>query len=515
MKNYSSDLDTHLLEFRSKSGTSHFSIRDAAEGILITGGIGSGKTSGSGRTLALKYLSHGFGGLVLCAKEEEVDIWKNYARITGRTNDLVIIEPGSPNYFNFLEYESSQKDSGSSITANIVDVLKTVLDASEEKAGQKTNDSFWVDAMDMLIFNTVDLISLAYGKVSIEKIYNIVLTAPKKEEMGKEKTEEQQEIEDQRAFNKAYYIAQAKILKQIDDWESGFSDESMLLMKKENAYEELLFKDCPEVRLFKMVDDFFTDSLCSISEKTRSTIDFSLNGFLFRLLKEPIFSLFCDRPSNVVPEDCLNGKIIILNLPVKKYHKVGRDSQIFFKYIWQRAMERKRAVGQDRPVFLWSDECQHFLHAYDSLYQATARSSKILTVYISQNLPNFYAFMGGEQSQYKVKSFLGTLSTKIFHANADIETNSFASALIGQDYVEKLQKGVSIGEKPSQSENTQFDLEALVRPEAFCSLKTGSKRNNHVVECILHTQGNTVSNNHNHIKLRFDQNYVSPQIFKH
>ncbi len=40
-------------------------------GVQIFGGIGSGKSTGSGRTLVLKYLNAGFGGIVLCGKVDE------------------------------------------------------------------------------------------------------------------------------------------------------------------------------------------------------------------------------------------------------------------------------------------------------------------------------------------------------------------------------------------------------------------------------------------------------------
>jgi|GEM_PF-4259272 len=48
-----------------KTTSSLWTLRNAVEGVQIFGGIGSGKTSGSGRMLGLKYLSAGLGGLVL------------------------------------------------------------------------------------------------------------------------------------------------------------------------------------------------------------------------------------------------------------------------------------------------------------------------------------------------------------------------------------------------------------------------------------------------------------------
>ena len=133
-------LDTSLINFSDKTGSTPWTIRDAVEGVQIFGGIGSGKTSGSGRTLALKYLLHGFGGLVLTAKPDEKGNRIEYCRVTGRLNDLIVFEPGSHS-FNFLGYECRQQIDGRPITENIMQVLKTVIRASEEKSGGKSASS--------------------------------------------------------------------------------------------------------------------------------------------------------------------------------------------------------------------------------------------------------------------------------------------------------------------------------------------------------------------------------------
>lgn len=71
------DLDRPLIELVSGSEKSAWTIRHAVEGVQVYGGIGSGKTSGSGRLLALKYLNAGFGGLVLTAKADEKRLGRN------------------------------------------------------------------------------------------------------------------------------------------------------------------------------------------------------------------------------------------------------------------------------------------------------------------------------------------------------------------------------------------------------------------------------------------------------
>src|SRR5690606_37138275 len=172
--------------------------------------------------------------------------------------------------------------------------------------------------------------------------------------------------------------------------------------------------------------------------------------------------------------------------------KVGRDCQILFKYIWQRAMERRNILENDRPVFLWADEAQIFLHEHDPVYQATARSSRIATVYITQNLPNYFVAMGGQHGEAKVQGFLGTMATKIFHANADIETNRYASDLTGEDYFEKKDRSQTISKDVSLSQCYSINLEKVFRPEDFVSLRGGSSSNRYLVQGIIHRQGDPI-----------------------
>lgn len=492
-------LDSVLLDF-SKGGNSKdaWTVRQAMEGVQIFGGIGSGKTSGSGKKIALKYLECAFGGLVLTAKPDEKDMWIEYCKATGRENDLIIVEPGGEHFFNFLEYESATKDGEKSITENIVQLLRTVIQASEEKSGGKSDDPFWESALDMLLFNTIDLCKLAYGKVSVQLLYSIVLTAPSKDQTNKD----QSKIGN---FNHAFKVAQEIVNKQVSAFIGGLSADAKKKLEDPFLMESAIIEAVPDAAILKSVDQFFIEHYRNLSEKTRSIIDFSFSGFLFRLMKEPVYSLLCNRTSTFKPEDCLDGKIIIFNLPVKLYHKVGRDSQVMFKYIWQRAMEKRDVRNNGRPVFLWADEAQNFLHAYDAEYQATARSSRIATVYITQNVPNYHANMGGVKSEYRVKSFLGTLATQIFHANSDIETNKYGSELIGDGRYRDVSKNFTVSGNYSSGESSSFKWERMVRPEEFMRLKTGGSLNDNHVEAYMVIQGNGFSDDLNFKKVTFTQ----------
>lgn len=492
------DLDQPLIELVSQHERGCWTIRHAFEGVQIFGGIGSGKTSGSGRMLAMKYLMAGFGGLVLTVKPDEKELWQQYCRLAGREQDLVILEPGGMHRFNFLDFETSQ--SSVSLTENLVDVLKTVIRAGEQQDAGRSDDAFWETALDMLIFHVIDLCLLAYGHVSVQQLYDIAQTIPKDRDELQKLSEGKPN-----AFHQAFEAARRRISEQIDAWFVSLPAARQAALQDEVVFETDLTESLPDARLLKFLDQFFVDTFIPISEKTRSIIDFTFSGFLFRLLREPVYSLFCRGQSTVTPEDSLRGKIILINLPVKIYHKVGRDCQILFKYLWQRTMEKRRITSDSRPVFLWADEAQNFLHEHDADYQATARSSRIATVYISQNMPNYYACMGGQKAEYRVKSFLGTLGTKIFHANADIETNKYASELFGEAYFEDESHSVTVSQNFGQTKSKSLKLERMVRPEEFVRLRTGGPLNQHRVEGYLHRQGDPIFKGLNHVKMTFSQ----------
>ncbi|QMW01691.1 type IV secretory system conjugative DNA transfer family protein [Spirosoma foliorum] len=465
MDNY--NLDTTLIGLASDSEKSGWTIRHACEGVGIFGGIGSGKTSGSGHMLALKYLANGFGGLVLTAKKTEKEDWIEYCRLTGRENDLIILEEKGQHCFNFLEYEASQTSGEASLTDNIVDVLKTVINAGQEQGGGRNDDPFWQSALDMLMASIIDLCKLAYGHVTVMRLFDIVQTIPKSEEAL------HLEVAKPKAFTQAFESARGYVTSQIDSWILTLSQKEREQLSVDDVFESEVLEAIPDARLLKHLDQFFFDNFIPLSDKTRSIIDFSFSAFLAPLVREPVYSLFSRNHSTFTPEDSLEGKIILINLPVKSYQKVGQNCQILFKYVWQKSMEKRDVRTNGRPVFLWADEAQTFLHEKDAEFQATARSSRVCTVYISQNLPNYYASMGGQRSEYRVKAFLGTLATKLFHANADAETNKYASELIGDAYFVDENESMTVSQNFSQTRGRSLKLERVVRPEGFVNLKTG------------------------------------------
>lgn len=492
-------LDTPFLTFSDETGSTEITLRSALESFIIFGGTGSGKTSGSSSLLSSKLLRGGFGGLVLSAKADERQLWERYAKQTGRTKDLIIVEPGGEHSFDFLRYISDKSKNKASYAENIVQTLTTIIRSSEEKSGGKSDDVFWENAQNTLIHNVIDLCLLSYNSVSVKALYDIVMSAPKADDTGYGDIKRS-------AFAQAFDKAQDNLDRQVETFKASLSKEEDQQLDTKEKFEAAILEAIPDAVTLKFLDQFFMDSYRTLSEKTRSIVEFSFTGFLFRLLKEPIYSLFCNKANTFSPESVLDGKIILLDLPVKLYHKVGRDIQVLFKYLFQQAMEKRTINDNTKPVFIYADEAQHFLHEYDADFLATSRSSRIISCYITQNLPNLHACMGGIKSEHRVKSLLGNMATKIFHANTDVETNRYASELIGDGYREDFSNTTTLGGEFSSSESSSYKLDRMVRPEEFQLLWTGGPKNNFLTSAYIHRQGQLFHDGLPFRKVIFQQN---------
>jgi hypothetical protein len=492
------DLNTTLITFKDEFGVSEFTIGDSFENILCMGSNGSGKTSGSSRIFLEKFLQKGYGGIVLSAKSERT-FWEECCKKTGVLDKLVIINPGSGHSFDFLEYELKHNQGSLPYTENIYQLLYTVLRSGNERSGKGSDDPFWSESLESLIIHSLDLCMLAYDSISIEKLYSIVLSAPKLESVNDGKSTKN-------AFAIAFEKAQNIVNKKIGALEASLSQQERTRIENSSELlEEMILKQIPEAFRLKMIDQFFIESYRMLSSKTRSIVDFSFTSFLNQFLREPFRSMFCNGKTTFSPEDCFNGKILLLDIPVKKFFKTGRDVQTLMKLIFQRAVERRTVTDNTRPLFIWSDECQFFITEQDSDFLSTSRSSRVCSVMITQNLPGLYSNMAGSKSEWRTKAFLAVMGTKIFNSNADVETNRFASETIGDGYIEDESQTSTVAGTFSSSKTKAFKLERMVRPEEFSGLKCGGKCNNYLVEAYIHLQNRLFHDGHSFRKVTFSQ----------
>lgn len=460
------DNDEELLDFspdpRNKQREDFWHLKDAFEGVQIFGGTGSGKSSGSGQAIARAFLEANLGGLVLTAKTDEVLTWKRYAAETGRETDLLIVEPGASLKFNFLRYELRRPGVGAGHTENLVNLFCSILEASERRHGGGGNDSYWQRTLKQLLRNAIDLAVLAADDVNLPDLYRIITSAPRS-------------------------AAEAA----DEHWQA----DSVCFTLIEHAREKSKTKGREQD--YDLTRDYWLKEFPSLAVETRSVIVSTFTSMADCFLRGMLRELFCT-DLNFQPEDTFNGRIIILNLPVKEFNELGQFAQVLFKFVWQRAVERRIPAGisrseaeqKIRPVFLWADESQFFANSYDALFQSTARSSRACTVYLTQNLPSYLATFSGANSRAEAEAFLGNLQTKIFHANGDPTTNNWAADSIGRTRQTQFYGGLSEGTGAkggaggmNQSAGGSQVFEYLIQPQEFTMLRTGGE------ECDLKVDG--------------------------
>jgi hypothetical protein len=154
------------------------------------------------------------------------------------------------------------------------------------------------------------------------------------------------------------------------------------------------------------------------------------------------------------------------------------------------------------------DESQLFVNTHDVTFQTTSRSARVATVLLTQNLPNYYASLGGEKAAKSlVDSLLGNLTTKIFHNNTCAITNQYAADLFAKDWISLSSSGTSSSEgKLTTSQNRSDRLEYTVLPREFTGLAKGGPNNKYLVEGIVHQGGKTFNlSGSNAIKCIFSQ----------
>lgn len=458
-----------------------WTLRDAYEGVQIFGGTGSGKTSGSGRAIALGFLYQGMGGLVCCAKPEERETWERYTALTGRSGDLRIFSPGSvlpngkPARFNFLDYELNRTGKGGGQTENLVNLLSTITEIAEGSGGAGGDrDKYWERAARQMLRNAVDVLSLAGEPMTLDALIQFIADAPR---------------------------SAAQVFEA--DWQGN----SFLYRTLEKA--EANAKTPRQIHDQETAARYWFNQFATMDERPRSSIistftstaDMLAHGLAWELMSTDI---------TIIPEVAYTGKIIILDLPLQEYGEVGRVIQGIWKTMFQRAVLRRDVARDPRPVFLWCDESQNFISSYDFEYQATARSARACTVYLTQNLPNYRAKLGAGAHDAAL-ALLGNFQTKIWHANGDYVTNQFAADTIGKRTMELTSRTVSGSssggmDNVSVSQGRGQHIDFAIQPHEFAVLRKGGPENDLTVDGIVYQPGKVFNASEDvYLKVPFSQ----------
>jgi len=470
------DEQTKLIHWKGERGSADWTIGDSFEGVQVFGDTGSGKSSASAKLLATALLRAGYGGLVLTVKPGDTDDWKKLLAENGRADDGIFFGPDSGHCFNFLQYELNHGIKNGLGSLSAAQILSEMVSLAQRGAGRA--DDFWTQAANEMISHTLEIIRASGETPSLKLAKELIESAPRS-------PGEARDLQEQDDERKLLW----KLLKR-GQTAAGANDD------------------------FKLAKDFWLVQFPQMAEKTRSSVVATFTASVAQYFCPEIIHRLFGGTTNVTPDHIAAGKIVVVNLPVKRFGAAGRFAGIVWKYCAQLAFERRE--DKDRPVFIFVDESHHFLTDYDQLFQTTARSSRCAVVYLTQSLSNYYALSPGSTGKHRVDSMCNCLKTKILHQCSHPETRQSFAEAIGKHNVTIVSESITFGTgKPVSTKNEAPGVDFLIHPDRATRLKTGSRANDCKVEGIVYKAGKKIGDKPYLFVADFDQRNVDSKAVSH
>ncbi len=366
---------------------------------------------------------------------------------------------------------------GGGHTRNItkcITVIGETLRSSDTAGGE--NADFWAREQERLIFNAVEIVKQATGKVGAPELHTFITTA---------------------AMNSSVI--------GTEEWQGKFHNRCL-----KSAYER--DKTPTEQHDFDMARDYFLSEFPSMAEKTRSSIMTGVMGILHTFNTGVVRDLV-STTTTVSPADMFRGKWVLVDMSPAEWGEIGNFVAAGWKYLTQKMVLRRHATANSNPVCIWVDEAQMYVNSHDAHYLAQCRSHLGCMIFLTQSLASYYGTLKGETGKRQADALLTNFHHKVFHALGDVETAEWASGLIGKELRTFIAgstgpQGSMYDELCGQSKFTgsfSQHYEKVLQDNVFMKLRTGGKANGLLCDCIVVRSGEPFSNGQNWQWVTFSQ----------
>jgi hypothetical protein len=463
-------LDVPLLWW---SNSDPFRVRDLLNGgVAIFGRSGSGKSSGSGYQLGKAIAGHrDSGGLILASKPEDRAFWQRIFAEAGRPDDLLVFEPGGALRFNFLDQIGGD-------TRNITNCILTIAESLKAGDGKGDGDNlFWQQQNERMIYNAVEIVRLAQGKVTAPDIQRFINSAAVNVEQLKD------DAWQARYHNQAFAAAHSSPKSPVEQYD------------------------------YELARDYWLIEYPTMNDRTRSSILAGVLGIM-HVFNSGVVRDLVSTTTNVSPAVMEDRRWVLVDMPVMRWGETGRFILAGWKYLTQRhVLKRKSAPGEAFTV-IWADEAQNAINSFDSIFMAECRSHLGCCVFLTQSIHSFYAAMKGQAGRHQADALLTNFGTKIFHALGDGKTAEFASSLLGKT----LQTFIGGSMPPDDdifdtlmgrakvSASFSEHYEPAIQPAAFLTgMRSGGAGNGYLVDGIVIKSGEPFTHGGNALWVTFSQ----------
>ena len=366
------------------------------QNMLITGSIGSGKTSGAVCNLTESLIQRDIGGLILDAKGNFVDCIKKMCKKAGRQEDMQVISLKSNYYFELLDKNISPQEMANRLR-HVIELLSP----------NNNSDTYWLDKVENVFLNLIILIDY-YDSRNMYELHKLVTS---KEYLGE----------------KIKYCKQ-KLLENPPENKVGFEMTNAISFLK----EEYLNLDS---RVFSIIT----------SEITRLTIPL--------VTDYDVYNEFVTPNENKQKIDFYNSnnKIVILSVNIGENKVLCKILSVFLKLSFQKYILSTLKDPKKYPIFFIADEYQEFVNKDDSDFLSLAREAKCINIISTQSYTSIKSALRDDRATSVI---LQNFVNKIWFRNDDNFTNAEVVKQLGKTVVKR--ENVSVTENAQESTKRLF-----------------------------------------------------------
>lgn len=369
------------------------------QNILITGTIGSGKTSSAMYPFTeqlIKFNANNkkdkLGLLVLDVKGNYHNQVKKYCEKHNRINDFMVLSLDGSIKYNPLDKPNLKPN----ILANR---LKTILTLFSSNNGE----SYWLEKVEQILTECIKFCRLYNnGYVTFLEIHKLV-TEPN------------------------YYLSKVDILRR--NFISG-------RLTKENCFDLSTSIEFFEKEFFKL--DSRTMAILK-SEITRITGCF--------VSDYQVKKIFCPEKNEINFKGFKNlissGKILVLNMNISEFKNLSKIIAAYLKLDFQtEVMSRlsRNLNNNFRPVAFISDEFHEYVTTTDADFFAQSREAKCINIVATQS---YTSLLNTLNNQNATKAIIQNLVNKLWFRTDDIFTIEDAQKQLGKEEKIKISKTIS------------------------------------------------------------------------
>lgn len=402
-----------ILGFTQLGKIIHLGEKALNQNILITGSIGTGKTSSAMYNLTeqlIKYScnnnSKKLGILILDVKGNYHNFVKKVCNENNRTEDLYTISLDGNIKYNPLD----KKDLKASVLANRLKQILLLFSPNN-------SESFWIDKAEQVIQEVIKYIRLYNNRyVTFTEIHKV--------------------INDYR-----YYYSKKKIIK-----------EKLLANKytPEEIYDINTSLDFLEKEFFKLDDRTLGILRAEITRITNIFIsDYSVQKTFCSKETEITFKGFKDLITN--------GKIVVLNINIAEYGELSKIIASYLKLDFQTEILKQLSQNNNirQNVFI-SDEYQEYVTKNDANFYSQSREAKCINIIATQS---YTSLKNALKDEAATDVIIQSLVNKIWFRNDDVYTIEKAQSIIGKEEKEKTSKTLS---ESSNESNYNYLLKKFI-----------------------------------------------------